>query len=187
MRWIWIDKFVHFERGKSAAALKNLTLAEEHLHDAVPHHPVMPHSLIIEGLAQTGGILVGDALDFREKVVLAKLPRVEVRGVARPGDRLMYRADVVDLREQGAVVRAVATRLPEPESGDAAETILEAEIFFAFLDQSRLRQNFGQVNFVFEGPMAAILESLRPRAGGSASKAPAPAEADSAPASGAAG
>ena len=63
-----------------ARAIKNLTLAEEHLHDHFPGYPVMPASLIIEGLAQTGGILVGEAGGFAEKVVLAKIPRAEFFG-----------------------------------------------------------------------------------------------------------
>src|SRR4051812_31658678 len=61
MRWIWIDKFLEFRSGQFARAIKNLTLAEEHLHDHYPGYPVMPASLIIEGLAQTGGILGGEA------------------------------------------------------------------------------------------------------------------------------
>ena len=66
MRWIWIDKFLEFRSGQFARAIKNLTLAEEHLHDHFPGYPVMPASLIIEGLAQTGGILVGEAGGFAE-------------------------------------------------------------------------------------------------------------------------
>ena len=60
--------------GKSARAVKNLSLAEDHFADHFPGYPVMPAALILEGLAQTGGILVGEANDFREKVVLAKVP-----------------------------------------------------------------------------------------------------------------
>ena len=71
MRWIWIDRFVEFEPGKSATAVKNLTAAEDHYADHFPGFPVMPAALILEGLAQTGGILVGEANQFREKVVLA--------------------------------------------------------------------------------------------------------------------
>jgi len=48
MRWIWIDKFLVFRSGQFARAIKNLTLAEEHLHDHFPCYPVMPASLIIE-------------------------------------------------------------------------------------------------------------------------------------------
>src|ERR1700732_4891696 len=108
MRWIWIDKFIEFESGKQARAIKNLTLAEEHLHDHFPGFPVMPASLIIEGLAQAGGILVGEAGGFAEKVILAKIPRAEFYGVACAGDQLIYEVTLTDLRSEGAVVDAKA-------------------------------------------------------------------------------
>ncbi len=57
MRWIWIDKVVAFESGRRAVAVKNVTLAEEHLHDHVPGYPIHPPTLMIEGLAQTAGVL----------------------------------------------------------------------------------------------------------------------------------
>ena len=57
MRWIWIDRFESFQSGKSAVAVKAVTAAEEHLHDLYPGFPVFPASLIIEGMAQTAGIL----------------------------------------------------------------------------------------------------------------------------------
>src|SRR5258708_21425669 len=68
MRWIWIDRFVEFQSGKSARAVKNLSLAEDHFADHMPGYPVMPATLILEGLAQTGGILVGDANGFTKNV-----------------------------------------------------------------------------------------------------------------------
>src|ERR687898_46307 len=76
MRWFWIDRFIEFESGKTAKAIKNVTLAEEHLHDHYPGFPVMPGSLMLEGMAQTGGILLGEANDFRHIVILAKIPKV---------------------------------------------------------------------------------------------------------------
>ena len=48
MRWIWIDRFESFTSGDSAVAVKNVTLAEEHLHDHFPGFPVMPEALMIE-------------------------------------------------------------------------------------------------------------------------------------------
>ena len=101
MRWIWIDKFLEFRSGEFARAIKNLTLAEEHLHDHLPGYPVMPASLIIEGLAQTGGILVGEAKGFAEKVVLAKIPRAEFFGVACAGDQLDLRGHADRPAERG--------------------------------------------------------------------------------------
>src|SRR5437762_14041096 len=86
MRWIWIDRFVSFESGKVAVATKNLSLAEDHFADHVPGYPVMPAPLILEGLAQTGGILVGDANGFTKNVVLAKIPKAQFRRDALAGE-----------------------------------------------------------------------------------------------------
>lgn len=150
MRWIWIDKFLEFRSGKFARAIKNLTLAEEHLHDHLPGYPVMPASLIIEGLAQTGGILVGEAGNFTQKVVLAKIPRAEFFGVACAGDQLIYEVTLTDLRIEGAVVSAKAFL--------GGELLCDAEIVFAHLDNTRTNQIFGQKNFVFTQQMLSILE-----------------------------
>ena len=97
MRWIWIDRFVEFEHGKSARAIKNLSLAEDYFADHFPGCPVMPASLILEGLAQTGGILVGEANQFREKVVLAKVNRAVFHREHLPGEIDLARFDAGDI------------------------------------------------------------------------------------------
>jgi 3-hydroxyacyl-[acyl-carrier-protein] dehydratase len=150
MRWIWIDKFLEFRSGEFARAVKNLTLAEEHLHDHFPGYPIMPASLILEGLAQSGGILVGEAGGFAQKVVLAKIPRAEFFGVASAGDQLIYEITLTDLRIEGAVVDAKAFL--------DGELLAHAEIVFAHLDNTRSNQLFGSKNFVFTQQMLTILE-----------------------------
>src|SRR5260370_29591212 len=105
MRWIWIDRFLEFKRGKTARALKNLSLAEDHFADYFPGYPVMPGTLILEGLAQTGGILVGDANDFREKVVLAKVPYARFHREVLAGNQLIYDVELLHLRPEGAAVQ----------------------------------------------------------------------------------
>src|SRR5947209_20576839 len=100
MRWLWIDRFLQFERGKSARAVKNLSLAEDVFADHFPGYPVMPAALILEGLAQTGGILVGEANDFREKVVLAKINSARFHREALAGQPLIYDAAMIILREE---------------------------------------------------------------------------------------
>ena len=149
MRWIWIDRFVEFTSGKSATAVKALSQAEEHFAEHFPGFPVMPASLILEGLAQTGGILVGEANQFQEKVVLAKIPAAKFFRDAMPGDLLHYAVTIVDLRPQGAVVKGQVT--------SGSDLIAEAEIFFAHLDQSRSQQVFGDHNFVFSGELKYLL------------------------------
>src|ERR1041384_970547 len=102
MRWIWIDKFVRFESGRRATAVKNVSLAEEHLHDHFPGYPVMPASLMVEGMAQTAGILVGEARDFQEKVILAKVKRAHFSREVRPGERITYDAHIEQITPEAA-------------------------------------------------------------------------------------
>lgn len=151
MRWFWIDRFVEFESGVSATAIKNVTLAEEHLHDHFPGFAVMPGSLILEGMAQTGGILLGEKNAFRHIVILAKVPRITYHSWACPGDTIKYRATLVDAREEGGSVECVATiddRL-----------LAEAEIVFVHLDQSDpALAAVDQKNFVFSMNLLGILE-----------------------------
>ncbi len=149
MRWIWIDRFLEFRRGESARAVKNLSLAEDYFADHFPGYPVMPAALILEGLAQTGGILVGEANDFREKVVLAKIPQAQFRRDVLAGEQLVYEVDLVQLRPEGAMVHG------RVRVGDAL--VAEADIFFAHLDQSRSGQLFGDRNFVFSGELKHML------------------------------
>src|SRR4029453_17193742 len=100
MRWIWIDRFTAFESGKSATAVKNLSLAEDHFAEHFPGYPVMPASLILEGMAQTGGILVGEANQFKEKVILAKVPRAVFHREMLAGELLVYEAEVQHMRPE---------------------------------------------------------------------------------------
>ncbi len=119
MRWFWFDRYTEFVSGRYAVAIKNVTLAEEHLHDLFPmrsdaelaHH---------RGLAQTGGLLVGEAKQFERRVVLAKVSKAKFHLPALPGDTLIYRTDVEYIREDGAMVTAKsminAKSKPKPKS-----------------------------------------------------------------------
>jgi len=160
MRWLWIDRFLEFHEGKSARAVKNLSLAEDHFADHFPGYPIMPAALMLEGLAQTGGILVGHVNDFKEKVILAKIPRASFQREALAGQQLIYDVELLHLRPEGASVQGrIGTRLP----GQADTTPLgEAEIFFAHLDQARSQQIFGDRNFVFTGEMRRMLDRMLP-------------------------
>src|SRR5438132_7021496 len=109
MRWLWIDRFLEFRRGQSARAVKNLSLAEDHFADHFPGYPVMPASLMLEGLAQTGGILVGEANDFQEKVVLAKVPSAKFYREVLAGEQLIYDVELLHLRQEGASVQGKIT------------------------------------------------------------------------------
>lgn len=152
MRWIWIDKFVEFESGKRAVAVKNVTLAEEHLHDHFPGFPVMPECLMIEGMAQTAGILVGQANDFREKVVLAKINKVVFFDLVRPGDTLRIEAQIQTLAAEAAATSGKIFR------GD--QLIAEIDLMFSHIDQNLAGKKFPDENFVFTGTFASLLRDV---------------------------
>ena len=130
MRWFWIDRFVEFVHNTRAVAEKAVTLGEEHLHDYVRGFPIMPASLIIEGIAQTGGLLVGESRAFRERVVLAKVGKSTFHVEARPGDLLRYEATIRDLTNDGAIVEGQA------RIGNQVQA--NVELFFGHLDDRYL-------------------------------------------------
>ncbi len=152
MRWIWIDRFTEFEPGRRATAIKNVSLAEEHLHDHWEAFPVMPVCLMIEGMAQTAGILVGQARGFKEKVVLAKVAKAEVRELVTPGDQLTYEAEAETIGDQAAVTRGRVLCNGEP--------IGEIDLMFSHVDQNQAGEEFPEENFVFSGPFQRMVEPL---------------------------
>jgi 3-hydroxyacyl-[acyl-carrier-protein] dehydratase len=128
MRWFWIDRYLEFESGRAATAVKNVSLSEEHLHDHFPGAPLMPNSLVIEGLAQTGGLLVAEHGAYQERVVLAKVAKARFHFSAVPGDTLLYRTTIDDIHKDGAVVSG-QSRVGQRLQG-------EVQLFFAHLNEA---------------------------------------------------
>ena len=129
MRWFWIDRFTEFVSGKYAESIKNVSLSEEPVDDYAPGSNYMPASLIVEGLAQTGGLLVGQLSEFKNRVILAKVSKAEFFFEACPGDTLQFRCDITNLQSLGAVVSG------HGKVGDRLQC--QAELVFAFLRDDR--------------------------------------------------
>jgi 3-hydroxyacyl-[acyl-carrier-protein] dehydratase len=126
MRWFWIDRFTEFEQGKRATAIRTVSQGDEHLDDYLPGFPLMPNSLVIEGIAQTGGLLAGETSGFKERVVLAKVAKAQFHCYAVPGDTLTYTAVLADVKSDGAICQGtsyIGTKLQA-----------EVEMVFAYLD-----------------------------------------------------
>jgi len=153
VRWIWIDKFTEFESRKSATAIKNVSLAEEHLHDLYPAFPIVPNTLIIEGMAQTAGILVGEARNFEEKVILAKVGRATFHRLVRPGETITFTAKIEQLNEQGASITGTVK-----VDGDI---VAEIELMFSHIDQNLAGLEFPEHNFVFTEQFTELLKTYR--------------------------
>ncbi len=151
MRWIWIDKFIEFQSGQRAVALKNVTLAEEHLHDHFPGFPVMPECLMIEAMAQTAGILVGESKKFQEKVILAKIKKAVFFDYVKPGDTIKLDAKIESIISEAASTSGKITC--------EDKLIAEIDLMFSHIDQNLAGKKFPEENFVFDKG-TSVFESL---------------------------
>ena len=142
MRWIWIDKFIDFQSGRSATAVKNVSLAEEHLHDHFPGFPIMPEALMIEAMAQTAGILVGESYDFQEKVILAKVKKAVFFDFVRPGDTIRLNAVIDSITPEAASTTGKIKR--------DDQLVAEIDLMFSHIDQNLAGIDFPEDNFVFD-------------------------------------
>ncbi|NQT16364.1 MAG: beta-hydroxyacyl-ACP dehydratase [Planctomycetes bacterium] len=122
---MWVDRFTEFVSGRRASAIKTVSLTDETVDLYMPGFPVMPCSVIVEGLAQTGGILVSELKKYEKEVVLAKVSKAVFHRPALPGDTMAYSAEIVDVHPEGAIVRGTS------HIGD--ELHAEFELFFAYL------------------------------------------------------
>lgn len=153
MRWIWIDRIIELQRGQRCVAIKNVSLAEEVLHDHFPPTgdrpatPVMPNTLIIEGMAQTAGILVGYTKDFAEKVILAKIAKASFTAAATPGHTIRFTASLERIDDSGALTQGMVD-LIDPATG-SCRSIGEIELMFSHIDRNRSGLAFPEHNFVF--------------------------------------
>jgi len=148
MRWMWIDRFLELRKGDCAKAVKNVTMAEEHLHDYSPYYPMMPQPLMIESMAQTGGVLAGYSDDFKHEVILAKIERATFGDPVVPGDRMLVEAKLLEARDEGSRLECRCTV-------NGAE-VAAATIMFVNLD----RQKAGLApdeNFVFTDELKQLL------------------------------
>ncbi|MEE8508790.1 MAG: beta-hydroxyacyl-ACP dehydratase [Myxococcota bacterium] len=163
MRWIWIDRIVEFEANQRLVAIKNVSLAEEHLHDhfaaddELAARPLMPATLLIEGMAQTAGILVGSVHGFREKVILGKITTARFDAEVAPGQTVRYEARLERIDAQGASTRGLVQR--NTHTGDGWEPIGRVDLLFSHIDQNLAGITFPEENFVFSETLRMVLRS----------------------------
>jgi 3-hydroxyacyl-[acyl-carrier-protein] dehydratase len=170
MRWNWIDKFIDMVDGESAVAIKTWTMAEDHLHDLQPDFPIVPHALIVEGMAQTAGLLIGAARDYKEKVVLAKVGKAVFHRLVRPGDTILFYAKVDQFNDAGASITGHVTfgnaasakvRQTVSDPGPGDDLVAEIELMFSHVDQNMGGIKFPEHNFVFENTFKRLVDDFR--------------------------
>ena len=105
-----VDRVLELEVDKRIVAYKNVTINEDFFNGHFPGAPVMPGVLIIEGLAQAGGVLLLSNRDDRDEqlVYFAGIDKARFRRPVLPGDQLVYEVEVLRLRRDYCRLHAVA-------------------------------------------------------------------------------
>jgi 3-hydroxymyristoyl/3-hydroxydecanoyl-(acyl carrier protein) dehydratase len=128
MRYILLDRITAINPLVSAFGIKCVSLADDIFVDHFPGHPIMPGALILESMAQLGGVLVEASMRERGRhdlhALLVTADKAKFRHRVRPGDRLELEAQVISVHEDGGLVKGLA-RVD-------SQLVAEAELAFAF-------------------------------------------------------
>jgi 3-hydroxyacyl-[acyl-carrier-protein] dehydratase len=129
--FLLVDRILELDLAKGIIiGQKNLTINEAFFQGHFPDAPLMPGVLILEALAQTGGILV-HLLDNRGKVaVLLGVDKAKFRRPVKPGDVLILKASVLHVSSKGGRVAA------EAMVNDIK--VAEADLSFALVDTTQI-------------------------------------------------
>jgi 3-hydroxyacyl-[acyl-carrier-protein] dehydratase len=103
--FLLVDRIVELERGKSITGIKNVTFNEPFFQGHFPGEPVMPGVLILEAMAQAGGILacLSDQEMIGRLVYFAGVDKARFRRVVRPGDQLVLRLEMI--KQKGKITK----------------------------------------------------------------------------------
>jgi 3-hydroxyacyl-[acyl-carrier-protein] dehydratase len=95
--FLLVDRVLDVVPGKSIVAIKNVTANEAYFQGHFPEHPVMPGVLILEALAQAGGLLAYETASAAEGISILYLAGIEesrFKQIVRPGDQLTLRVEL---------------------------------------------------------------------------------------------
>lgn len=111
-----IDRILEIEPGKRAVSLKNVSIDEPYFQGHFPNDPVIPSSLLLEALAQTGGLAFHSSFENEGKEVpfLARIDEFRLKGKAIPGDQIIMEAHVLNIFSNLAKVKVFAKIEGEP-------------------------------------------------------------------------
>ncbi len=106
--FLLVDRITELEVGKSITGYKNVTIGEPVFQGHFPGHPIYPGVMIIEGMAQAGGVLAFESMSDEDKegtqdkvVYFMSIDKAKFRAPVTPGDKLVYKLDVI--KNKGAV------------------------------------------------------------------------------------
>jgi 3-hydroxyacyl-[acyl-carrier-protein] dehydratase len=94
-----VDRIIRYVPGKLAVGLKNVTFNEPHFQGHFPGRPIMPGVLIVEAMAQVGGVIVTQMPDLPEGLFMfAGIDKVRFRRPVVPGDQLVMTVELLSVK-----------------------------------------------------------------------------------------
>lgn len=129
--FVMIDRVIELDGDRRAVGIKNVSINEPYFQGHYPSHPIMPGVLILEAMAQLGGILLSQKLEHTGKIaVFLAMDHVKFRRTVVPGDQLVLEAEALRVKHRTGHVRC---------SARVEQTLVaQAEIKFMMVDEEPL-------------------------------------------------
>lgn len=124
--FLLVDKILYLERGKRAVGIKNVTINDYFFQGHFPGRPIMPGVLIIEAMAQVGGVLMLSPEENRGKLAyFMAADKIKFRKTVEPGDQLLIKVTVGKVKSKTGKVHTKALV--------DNRVVAEAELMFALV------------------------------------------------------
>lgn len=125
--FLFVDRITHLEKGKRAVGFKNLTINDDFFRGHFPGRPIMPGVIIIEAMAQVGGVMMLASEENRGKLAFfMAIDNAKFRKTVVPGDRLVFEVEAGKMRSKIGSVHGKALV--------DGKVVAEADLMFALVD-----------------------------------------------------